>query len=253
MESGLRTNDILAILGKKKQMQTHELCRILHCSISTLRRDLLKLEDQGLVRRTYGGVILNTTPNTEFSHLYRESSHIKEKQRIADLAMDFVGPGMCLFLDSSSTVFQLCTYLKEIPNLVVITNGLKTALELSEGNNETLKVYITGGEIKPNSSSVISNSSDAFLDCLQFNLAVLSCRGIDKSGVYEASVSQAKAKQTMMQKAKQTILMADGSKFGSSHFFKIGNLEDYEAIITDKEPEEVYKQTFAEQHAELIW
>lgn len=253
METDERTHEILQILQKKRRMRTSELCETLHCSISTLRRDLITLENRGLVKRTYGGVLLNTATNMEFSQLYREESSIKEKQNIADLARDFIGPGMCIFLDSSSTVFQLCRYLKEVPDLVVITNGLKTALELSEGNNETLKVYIIGGEVKANSSSVISDSNDELLNFFQFNLAIFSCRGIDRNGIYEASVSQAKVKRVMMEKSKQLILLSDDSKFDSSHFFKIGNFSDYDAIITNKEPHPDYQDIAEKNGVELIW
>lgn len=253
MENDFRAEEILTLLHQKKKLSNQQLCDSLHCSISTLRRDLLRLEDRGLVKRTYGGVMLNVATNSEYSSIYREGSDIKEKKIIADLARDFVGPGMCIFLDSSSTVLQLCKYLKEIPNLVVVTNGLKNALALSEGNNEGLSVFILGGEIKNNSTAVINSSYDSLFSAFQFDLALFSCRGIDERGIYEANFSQAKVKMEMMHKAKKTLLLADSSKFGSSHFFKIGDFKNYEAIITDAEPAAIYHDLCEDSDIELVY
>lgn len=253
MESELRLNDIMEFLSKKKQASNKDLCQQLHCSISTLRRDLLKLEERGAIKRTHGGAILTKTTNTEFSHIIREASNIKEKQIIADLAQDFIAPGMCIFLDSSSTVQQLVPLLKTIPNLVVITNGLKIALDLSEGKSEALKVFIIGGEVKINSSAVISNSYESLFDSFQFDLAFFSCRGLDREGVYEASFSQAQVKKEMMKQSKQTILLIDYTKFGSSHFFKIGDFLDYNALVTNCEPSKNYLATFDDHGLDIVF
>lgn len=241
------------LLRKKKQASNQELCQHLHCSISTLRRDLLKLEERGLIKRTHGGVILISPTNTEFSHIFRQASNIREKQQIADLAQDFISSGMCVFLDSSSTVQQLVPLLKAIPHLVVITNGLKIALDLSEGSNDDIKVFIIGGEVKINSSAVIGHINDSILNSFQFDVAFFSCRGIDTHGVYEASFSQAQVKKEMMKKAKQTILMTDHTKFNSSHFLKIGDFTDYDVLITDCCPKNEYLPLFDAKEIELIY
>jgi len=68
----------------------------------------------------------------EYTYLQREASNIPEKKIISELARDFIAPGMCIFLDSSSTVLHLIPLLVKIPNLIIITNGLRTALKLSE-------------------------------------------------------------------------------------------------------------------------
>jgi DeoR/GlpR family transcriptional regulator of sugar metabolism len=248
-----RLDDIMTIMNTKKKVSNTELCDTLHCSLSTLRRDLIQLEKLELIKRIHGGVILNVTTNTEFPNLYREESNLAEKKMVAEIAQDFIGRNMCIFLDSSSTVQQLCPFIKHTSNLVVITNGLKTALELSEGENNFINVFIIGGEIKPNSSSVINDTYETMLNLFKFDLAIFSCRGIDRTGVYEASYSQAKVKKEMMERAKKSILLVDDSKFDSTHFFQIGSFKDYDAIITSKEPDDSYKKIFKENDVELLW
>lgn len=225
MSTEFRLDDIMAIVNTKKKISNTELCLTLHCSLSTLRRDLIQLEKLEQIKRIHGGVMINASNNTEFPNIFREESNLSEKKAVAEIAQDFIGPNMCIFLDSSSTVQQLCPYLRDVSNLVVITNGLKTALELSEGTNNLNSVFIIGGEIKPNSSSVINDTYETMLNLFKFDLAIFSCWGIDRAGVYEANYSQAKVKKEMMNRAKKSILLVDDSKFDSTHFFQISSFK----------------------------
>lgn len=249
----IREKEILEVLSKKKFVRNTELCEMLHCSTSSIRRALISLEQQNLIMRVRGGAMLTQTSNVEFSHAYREGTNLTNKKRIVDLAADFIAPGMCLFLDSSSTVQQIIDVIVTIPNLVVITNSLKTATLLSESNNESLKIFITGGEIKMNSKSVFPSRQDPVFESFRFDLAFFSCRGIDEEGVYEANFSQANLKKEMMQRAKQKILLVDDSKFDSTHFFKIGDYSDYDAIITNQTPGEKYLSLFEERDIDILY
>ena len=249
----IRETEILAILAKKKFMRTTELAESLHCSISSIRRALIALEKQKVVMRVRGGVMLTKESNIEFSHTYREGTNPDKKKQMVALVKDFIGPNMCLFLDSSSTVQQVIDVIITIPNLVVITNSLKTALLLSESNSESLKVFITGGEIKLNSTSVFPSAQDPVYESFRFDLALFSCRGIDADGVYEASFNQANLKKEMMRRAKQNILLVDDSKFDSTHFYKISNYHDYDAIITNQAPEQTYLDLFENKQIELLY
>lgn len=248
-----RTSDLLSYLVKKKQATPKELCTHLHCSISTLRRELLELEKRKLIRRTWGGAILNETTNMEYTYLQREASNIPEKKIISELARDFIAPGMCIFLDSSSTVLHLIPLLVKIPNLIIITNGLRTALKLSECQNESLKIYLTGGEVKLNASTVISNTLDPITSSFRFNAAFLSCRGLDHEGIYEANFNQAQIKKEMMNKAQEIVLLADETKFDSTHFFKIGDYYDYDAIVTNKKPPKIYHRIIEKNDIHLVY
>ncbi len=249
----IREKEILDILTKKKFIRSAELCEQLHCSTSSIRRALIRLENKNLVVRIHGGVSLIQDANIEFAYTYREETNITKKKEIVHIAKDFVGTGMCLFLDSSSTVQQLIPSLIKIPNLVIITNSLKTASLLSESNNESLKVFIVGGEIKMNTNSVIPSNQDPIFDSFRYDLAFFSCRGMDEEGIYEANFSQANLKKEMMQRAKQKILLVDDSKFDSSHFFKIGNYSDYDAIITNQEPRAIYPKLIEQNGSELLF
>lgn len=249
-----RLTQILNILKKRKKISNEELAEMLFCSISTLRRDLIKLESQQLIRRVHGGVILNLAATSEPSFYYRETNFIKEKKEICEMAKDFIGDGMCIFLDSSSTVQQLVPLLKNVSNLVVLTNGIKVALNISDMNDESIKAFMLGGQIKKNSSSIVGTDfTSFFINQFNIDLAIFSCRGMDVNGVYESSLSQARIKQQVIDKAKNSILLVDESKFDSTHFFKVANLNTYSSIISNKKPEKEYIKLFNKDDIDYLY
>lgn len=249
-----RLTDILNILKKRKKISNDELASILYCSPSTLRRDLIKLENQKLIRRVFGGVVLNITSTNEPSFDYREANQIHEKKEICEIARDFIGDGMCIFLDSSSTVQQLIPLIENISNLVILTNGIKVALSISDMNDESIKAFVLGGEIKRNSSSIVGTDfSSCFIDQFNIDLAVFSCRGLDHNGIYESSLSQARIKQELLKKSKKSILLADHTKFNSTHFFKVADISSYNSIITNKKPYNSFLETFKIKDTECLF
>ncbi|MGX7013802.1 DeoR/GlpR family DNA-binding transcription regulator [Vagococcus silagei] len=249
-----RMTDILNILKKRKKISNDELASILYCSPSTLRRDLIKLENQKLIRRVVGGSVLNIASTNEPSFYYRETNQIPEKKMICELAKDFIGDGMCIFVDSSSTVQQLIPLLETVSNLVILTNGLRVALSISDMNDESIKAFLIGGEIKRNSSSVVGTDfSKSFTEQFNIDLAIFSCRGIDQKGVYEASLSQAQIKQNFLKTAQKSILLVDDTKFDSTHFFKVADLDKFSNVITNKKPDDSYLETFEEKGIECFY
>ena len=151
-----RLMEITNIMQSKKRIRTEELAKITFFFFFTIRRDVIFLEKQGLVKRLHGEIILNNFNTVEPSQFLRESENVIKKRTIASLAKDFIAPGMCIYLDSSTTVYELCPFLCDIEHLIIFTNGLNTALKLAEYGKPTMKIFITGGEVKHFSSSVVT-------------------------------------------------------------------------------------------------
>ena len=234
-----RQQEIEQILNSRKRISIRELASLTYSSTSTLRRDLIYLEENGFLKRNKGEVILNSLNAIERSHNIRKAENQPEKKYIAGLAKDFIAPGMCIYLDSSTTVYELCPYICDIDNLIVFTNGLNIAQRLSELANSTIKIFIAQGEVKHHSSSIISyNVENALLNHFRVDLAFCSAHGIDHQFVYEASLSQALSKKSIIDYANESILLIDHSKFYQTGFFKINALSKYKTIISDALPNE---------------
>lgn len=235
-----RRKQILTLLKKHKKMDNIDLQKALFCSLSTLRRDLLLLEKEGLIRRYRGGVVLEVERNHVISTRYRENVMIYEKEYIAEIASTFLGPGMSIFIDSSSTAKALLPYLSELSNSVIITNGLQIAYELLHESQEGTKIYMIGGEAIKDAESVVGDYGNSFLNLFQIDLFILSSTGIDSEGIYEANFAQALFKKKIMRMAQQNLLLVDDTKFEKKHAYKLADWSALECIISNKKPPETY-------------
>jgi len=251
MLSKERQDIILKVLNQKKHVTTNYLSEKLYCSTSTVRRELIKLEERGLVERFHGGVSLVPQTNLELPRVFREQKAVQEKKHICDLARIFIGDGFAMFLDASSTVNILCNYLEDYSNLTIVTNGLKTALDVSMMSG--LDVFFAGGEIKQSSNATVGEFTNDFLNNFKMNISFISCRGIDENGIYEANHAQASVKQQMIKNSEKTILLCDDSKFNKSHFYKLTSFDNIDAIITNKKPSKSLKKTIENAGSEVIW
>ena len=117
-----RKNEILAILQKEQRVLVSELSKRYDVTDETIRRDLEKLENEGFVKRTNGGAVLNKNKNVDMPLRIREKTNRDEKQVIAGLVAGLVEEGDRIMLDASSTSLMIAKELKEMKKLTVITN-----------------------------------------------------------------------------------------------------------------------------------
>ncbi|HEY5584664.1 MAG TPA: DeoR/GlpR family DNA-binding transcription regulator [Ruminiclostridium sp.] len=251
MYSKERLDNIIDILRSKKHVSAAYLCEKLYASPSTIRRDILELEKSSIVIRTHGGVTLIPSSNIEYSYIFREMENKEEKNYICNLALDFISNGYAVFLDSSSTVSNICPILQKYTNLTIVTNGVKTALELAQ--IDSITTYIAGGQLKLGSTSVIGELTGNFIDNFHADLSIISCRGINEDGAYEANQMQALVKQHMINNSTATILLCDSSKFNQSHFYKLSSFKNIEAVITDKQPSSKILNSILKEGCEVLY
>jgi len=245
-----RLEKILALLNQKNNLSNNALCKQLFCSISTLRRDLLKLEKNGLIKRWHGGASLVSNTNNEFSFLFREYESSAEKAYISQLANEFIQDNQALFLDSSSTVAKLCEHLID-RRLVVVTNGIQNLIHLNQ--SKSIQLFALGGRVKWNSLAVVGDMVGEFLQQFKADIAFLSCRGISLDGIFEADSNQAFVKQQMIKNAKKTILLCDHTKFDSEHFFKSLTYDKIDVLITNEKPHDDYLTKLEACGCEIIY
>lgn len=246
-----RTERIRELLSVHKTMSTQQLCEALYCSPSSLRRDLINLEKTGLVRRIRGGAALVLGAGVDYSSSFRENVNVREKEYICSIAKDFIANGMSLFLDSSSTVARICPILEELRDITVVTNGIGTALLLN--NSSHVDTFTTGGHLRKGSATLMGESSGEFLSRFKADLALISCRGIDEQGAYEADLGQALIKQHMIHNARNTLLLVDSSKFDSSYLHRMCDFSQVQAVISDRAPSAAIERAIAESGCEMLF
>ena len=241
---------MFSLIQKKQKVSNEELRKALFISHATLRRDLLKLEKSGLIERVRGGVSLTSKSNHELPYQIREVDRLKEKVHMCGIASEYIKDNHTYFIDSSSTVSKLCDHMWD-KRLIVITNCLKNALIL--GSYRHVDVYVTGGGVKKNSSSVVGEVGREYISNFNAEAVFISCRGLDMDGVYEASFAQARIKQHMINNSKQVILLSDDSKFNSRHFINLISYDKVDVVITNSKPDQDFLDKMKGYNCEVRW
>lgn len=245
-----RLEKIMDLLNKTKNMSNESLCQALFCSVSTLRRDLIRLEKNGLIKRWHGGASLISNANSELSYLFREYENLDKKAIISDLAVDFINDNQALFLDSSTTVASLCEHLID-RRLVVVTNGIQNIIRLNQ--SESVQLFTLGGQIKHNALAVVGPMAGEFISGFKADIAILSCRGLSLDGIFEADSNQAVVKQQMIKHAKKTILLCDSDKFDSEYFIKSATFNQIDVLITNEKPNDAYLACFEAAGCSVVY
>ena len=123
-----REKEILKLLLANKKVTVSELSEKLYTSASSVRRDLARLEKQGLLKRIHGGaeILEDSLSSLKIPFAMRELEQSDAKILIAKKAIGLVSDYDVIFMDSSSSAYTLIPYLASKNHLTVITNGVKT-------------------------------------------------------------------------------------------------------------------------------
>lgn len=217
------------------------MCKKLFVSRSTLRRDLITLEEEGIIKRHHGGISLIAPSSTENPINIRKMENTDKKIILAKRAKTLLRDNMVIFLDSSSTVSLFIPYLKPYSNLTVITNGINIASQLNNYSN--VKCYICPGVLKSKSLSIIGEYSSNFISNFRADIAFLSSKSITKQGIFEGDDSQALCKKEMIKNSYKSVLLLDNSKEFKEGYFKLADFSDFYIIVSNGEfGEEIMKE-----------
>lgn len=206
----------------------------------TIRRDLKALEEQGLVRRTYGGAIRLPKSSSESVVMAREkrqSLAAPQKAVMARYAVQhFVVDDDILLLGGGTTVAALIPHLADRHRLTVITNGLSTAYELQRLSAPDLTVISSGGILRRISSTFVGPLAEHCFREYHARKLFLSATGItEAAGVTDPDIHETQVKRAMIESASQVIMIMDSSKFGIKSLMTVLTLDEIDMLITDQD------------------
>ncbi|MCD8350042.1 MAG: DeoR/GlpR family DNA-binding transcription regulator [Planctomycetaceae bacterium] len=245
-----RRQKILEKLQRDSKVYVADLSDAMRVTQETIRRDLEKLEAQGLLLRSHGGAVRVSPSNEDLSFANRTASNYDLKQAIARKAVGLVNDGSSLMVDSSSTVLALCGLLKNKKDLTIITNSIKL---LNDCAASSLDLISSGGTLRAHSLALVGTAACRTLSNYNVDLAVFSCKGLDRDqGVTESNEPEGVVKQVMARQAKNRVLLADHTKFDVVVFAKTLDFADIDYVITDVEPSRKWVEFFKKNDIQLI-
>ncbi len=226
-----RYNLIKEMLGEERTVSVGEMAKKLYVSEATVRRDLTAMEKTGMIRRVHGGAVLVRQSNRDVPLYLRENVNAQAKDTIARKAAGLIRENDVILMDASSTAFALIPYLRPTDNLIVITNGIKAALELGKMHIKTL---CTGGTMIDNSFSLVGHHAEEMIESISADLMFFSCLGVSAAGmINDTSIEEARLRQTMFKHSKRRVLLCDSSKFGKEYFYNLCHLSNIHDMISE--------------------
>ncbi|MDO5608689.1 MAG: DeoR/GlpR family DNA-binding transcription regulator [Capnocytophaga sp.] len=246
-----RQTKIVEYLEKSKYAAVNELSEALGVSLVTIRKDLTMLEKEGYLHRTHGGASKQSRYAFEQNVYEKETVQVEEKMRIAAKALEFVQENDFIILSSGTTIHVLARMLSPFEQLTVLTPSLRVALDLCK--HKTVNTIHLGGEVRKSSTSTIGALAEEVLRNFSCNTLFLSVEGIDLDfGISTTSAGEAHLNRKMMERADQTIVLADSSKIHKKGFGFICNVDAIDKLITDAAVEHEIVEKLEEKGVEVI-
>lgn len=228
-----RQKRIVSLLQRDGQVKILELKELFSVTDMTLRRDLEKLENSGILKRTYGGAILSAK---ETALPERSKVNMAEKERIGHAAAKLILPGESVFIDSGSTTLQIVRALPDKAAMTVVTNAIHVAAVLAE---KKIPTVVIGGVLLDTTNAMAGTTAIESISKLAFDKVFLGTTGVSfLHGFSNSNMLEADIKRSAIQRAKETYIVMDHTKFGQHSLFSFSSLRDVTAILTDRKPSE---------------
>lgn len=245
-----RLERIYRHISEVKKATIEELTALLPISKDTVRRDLIKLEEQGRIKRIHGGAMLPDQDAIIYDYHQRSQQFSEKKQLMAKKAAGLIGPSATILFDTSTSVEAVIPELSG-KQIEAVTNSLTLATRLAAlatavihllpGKLDKEQLFLSGGE-------TLSKICD-----YQTDYTLLGVYAIDQEGLYIHTEEEGLVKRGMIQQGRKVIAIADHTKIGTKGFFKISGLEQIDVLITDQRPPTMFIEALRQQDVQLIY
>lgn len=212
-------------------VSSNEAASMFSVSSETIRKDLLFLEEQGFAKKSYGGAVISTDyAETPFD--LRNNKNVETKTRVAKKALEYVPEKGVILLDAGSTLLFLAECLQDREGLTVITNSMSVCNVLSSSKNY---VYITGGQVKGVTMSLVGLWATNCLDSVSIDAAFLGTSGFQNfSGPSTESFPEAELKKKILERSNTSYVLCDSSKCQSSALAQYALWSEIDYLLTDE-------------------
>jgi DeoR family fructose operon transcriptional repressor len=227
-----RRQQIIELVNQRNRVNVTELSHLFNIGEVTVRRDLIQLEAQGLIRRTHGGALPAENASHEAPIKERELRYKEQKERIASFVAQLIRNGETIMLDGGTTTLQISRHLKGKNNLVIVTNSVGIAQEM-DGSYDC-QVILTGGEYKHTTQIMAGPIAEKSIKLFRADRVILGMSALNvEQGLFTVNLQEAELKRVMMKCGKEVIVVMDSSKFEKVTFSFVSDFSMIDKLITD--------------------
>jgi DeoR family ulaG and ulaABCDEF operon transcriptional repressor len=210
-----------------------ELVRLTGASSATLRRDLARLEKEGLVRRVHGGISAPESLPATLGAPTFSSQRVKnadKKRAIAATACSLCQDGESIIINAGTTTFAMMDFLRD-RRLNILTNSFPIAEALIRSSEN--RITLPGGEVYREQGIILSPFEDDAIQNLHATTMFMSAAAITPLGVVEADPLVARAEAKLLTRADRLIVLADSTKFEPKGSLVVCPLSRVTTLVTD--------------------
>lgn len=247
-----RRKRITELINENKSVLVTELSKLFEVTEETIRRDLERLEKQGILVRTHGGATISDGYAPEIPVDQRKVINHEGKNSIGAMAASLINDGETIFLDASTSALYLAKHIKGKKRITVITNSTDIINELSPC--EDIDLISIGGTLRKNNMSYVGRVAENNIrNSYYANKCFFSCRGATiNRGLTDFNEQEAEIKKAMLSRSDVAVFLCDHSKFGRIGVPLVASLEEIDFFITDMELDTEWVEELDKKDVELI-
>lgn len=241
-----RRSAIMEMLEHNASVQVAEIAQTFGVSSVTARADLDALAESGKLRRTHGGAVSLQKRLTVSTQDRRINVNVAAKQAIAQSAIELVGNGDTLLVDSGTTALEFVRLLDQRDGITVITADITIADYIDE-SMPSVDVVMLGGALRKGHRYLYGPLTMQALQMVHADLAVM-CPGafVPGCGFTTDFPQMAETKTAMIAGAHQSVALMDASKVSGRGMYRFAELADVDTIVMDRDPDHAVATSIAE-------
>jgi DeoR/GlpR family transcriptional regulator of sugar metabolism len=240
---------IREMLEQQEFVDLETLGRALDSSESSIRRDLIELEQQGLLKRVHGGALAIKTKDNLLDFAWQSTRNAEEKRRIAQATRELIEDGQTLILDGGSTTAAVASELVD-RSLHVITNSLAIA-EIFK-NSRQIELTLTGGYLYPRLEVMLGPICEHTLEAVAADMVIMGIGGVTMMGFSNNNTLLVGSERKMIEVSQKVIIVADHTKFGRSAMVHLAHLNIADIVVSDKALDSGHRELLEENDVQVI-
>ena len=245
-----REKAITEYLESSTFASVRDLAKILNVSDATVRRDILKLDEKGLVLKVFGGVapVFDTKVDRSAKPFsVNKVRNVEQKRAIARYAAAMCEDGESIFVHGGTTAYMLAEEIVS-KHLKVITNSMPVASLLWEESR--INLVIPGGELHRKAELLYRNDSNEFDHFA--SKSFIGAQAFGPEGIMESNPVLIEGISQFLNCADQINIICDSSKFEIKARVVACPISRIHSVITDQGITELMKKTLEDKGVKVI-
>ncbi len=246
-----RQSKLLAEVRARGSASVEALAEQFGVTLQTVRRDVARLADVGLLARFHGGVRVAESTTENIAYRQRQQLNEQAKLRIARAVAQAVPEGCSLIINIGTTTEAIARELLRHKGLRVITNNLNVAAILSD--NPDCEVIVAGGVVRSRDRGIVGEVTVEFIRQFKVDIGLIGISGIEADGsLRDFDYHEVNVARVIMAQSRQVWLAADHSKFNRPAMVELARFSELDRLFTDAAPPEPFPTLLGEAGVQCV-